>query len=210
MSIGLLRPKDARLAEGELDGEAGDESTKLRRLAGGRAAGAAGESQKKDPSPGEPLAPLTLLGAGEGATAGLRTTGESMSMRFSSIDVVERGERTGSVSRLNRLGWKANLAEPVPVSSFEEVHCIGIPPLFALFSGTAGGNIMPALFAALRGTAERCDVTLRDNSRPNVLPDPSVESGLRELDEEAKGKFACNGTGSGRRGLRVSMGAAER
>lgn len=97
LSMGRFRPKDARLAEGELDGEAGDESTRLRRFAGGRAVGAAGESQKKEPSPGEPLKPLTLLGAGEGTMAGLRTAGESMSIPFSSIGVVDRGERMGSV-----------------------------------------------------------------------------------------------------------------
>ena len=69
---------------------------------------------------------------------------------------------------------------------------------------------MPILFVALSGPADRCEVTLRDNSRPNVLPDPRVERGLRELDDEANGRFACSGTGSGRRGLRVSMGAADR
>jgi hypothetical protein len=52
-SKGLPMPIAARLAVGELEGEAGDEETKLLRLAAAKAAGAPGESQKKDPRPGE-------------------------------------------------------------------------------------------------------------------------------------------------------------
>ncbi len=49
----LAKPKEALFAEGD-EGEAGDPETKLRRFAGGRADGAAGDSQKNEPRPGDP------------------------------------------------------------------------------------------------------------------------------------------------------------
>lgn len=64
-SSGLPIPKDVRLAVGELDGEAGDDETRLRRLAAASAAGPPGESQKKEPSPGDPstdAGPLNVKG----------------------------------------------------------------------------------------------------------------------------------------------------
>lgn len=52
-SDGLPMPIAARLAVGELDGEAGDDEMRLLRLAAASAAGPPGESQKKEPRPGE-------------------------------------------------------------------------------------------------------------------------------------------------------------
>lgn len=46
-------PNEVRLAEGD-DGDEGDPEIRLRRFAVGRAEGAAGDSQKNDPRPGEP------------------------------------------------------------------------------------------------------------------------------------------------------------
>jgi hypothetical protein len=49
----LSKVRLARLDDGELDGDAGDDDARARRLASDKA-GTAGDSQKNEPSPGEP------------------------------------------------------------------------------------------------------------------------------------------------------------
>ena len=56
----LARPKDALLADGDSDGEAGDAEINVRRFEVGTTGPAAGESQKNEPSPGEPKEPASL------------------------------------------------------------------------------------------------------------------------------------------------------
>ena len=48
------RESEARLADGEPEGDAGESEARDRRLVGGMAAPAIGESQNQSPSPGEP------------------------------------------------------------------------------------------------------------------------------------------------------------
>lgn len=63
-------PYDALFAEG-LDGEDGDSLIILRRFAGGSAEGGAGESQKKEPRPGEPENDAAPENTGDEASEGL-------------------------------------------------------------------------------------------------------------------------------------------
>lgn len=75
----------------------GDPSTKLRRLAGGRAEGGAGDSQKNEPKPGEPENDEAPEKAGEAVTAdGRRDVGRGESTSISEPEA--RGDKTfGSV-----------------------------------------------------------------------------------------------------------------
>jgi hypothetical protein len=96
--IRVDKPYDARLAEGE----EGEPETRDRRLVVW-AAGAAGDSQKKDPSPGDPEKEAEPEKAGDCCIEGRREVGlgESTSMPKSlslDVDEVERGNvLTGSV-----------------------------------------------------------------------------------------------------------------
>jgi len=161
LSISRL-PYEARFAEGD-DGEAGDPLIKLRRFAGGRAEGTTGDSQKNDPSPGDPEKEDAPENAGEAVAPERRrvvSRGESISM---SESVALLGERDlGSVYRVSqtheadvaglaltshraKAGLNVNLGRLV--SSLDEDHFIGIPPLGLLTStlpsGSAGGPMFP-------------------------------------------------------------------
>jgi hypothetical protein len=98
LSMFLLRPSEVRLADGEPDGDPGEPVSRLRRFEGCKAAGWAGESQKKEPKPGEPLKEFEPENDGEGGTVDLRRAdaGESTSMASLRDDLV-LGESTGSV-----------------------------------------------------------------------------------------------------------------
>lgn len=71
-----LEPSDVLLAEGDPEGDAGDSVMSGRRLPAG-SEGAAGDSQKNEPRPGEPLKELAPENDGD---APFRGKGESISM----------------------------------------------------------------------------------------------------------------------------------
>jgi hypothetical protein len=93
-----LRPSDDRFAVGEPDSEHGESSMILRRLEGGSAEGAAGESTKKDPSPGEPSIDPARDGQGEADAFDMTRAkaGESTSMA-SLAAILASGDKIGSV-----------------------------------------------------------------------------------------------------------------
>jgi hypothetical protein len=93
-------PKEALFAEGD-EGDDGDPDVRLRRLAGGRAEGTPGDSQKNEPRPGDPLKDETPPNAGDCCVDGSPELvwSESTSISISSVAAVaDRGEITiGSV-----------------------------------------------------------------------------------------------------------------
>jgi hypothetical protein len=91
-------PYDARFADGD-DGDAGEPVTKLRRLAGGRTAGGAGDSQKKEPRPGEPEKDADPENAGDALLSEVRRgEGRGESTSISEPGAGEPGDVfTGSV-----------------------------------------------------------------------------------------------------------------
>lgn len=93
-----LRPSDERFAVGDPEGEHGESSIMLRRLAGGNAEGGAGESTKKEPSPGEPsIDPASeVQGDADAFDMTRANAGESMSMA-SLATTLAFGDKTGSV-----------------------------------------------------------------------------------------------------------------
>lgn len=90
-------PYDALLADG-LDGDDGDSLIMLRRFAGGSAVGGAGESQKNDPSPGEPENDAAPENTGDAARDGFCEVGRGESTSISVSAMLDVGDsRSGSV-----------------------------------------------------------------------------------------------------------------
>lgn len=93
---GRLTPREVRLAEGDPDGDAGEPEMRERRFPG--MAGAPGESQKKDPNPGDPEKEEPPEKAGEAVIDVLRgIAGESMSIPPSEKVDLGENEDNGSV-----------------------------------------------------------------------------------------------------------------
>lgn len=179
-------PKAERLADGEEDGEAGEDPTRLLRFAGGRAGGA-GESQKNEPRPGDPNEEAPLNPEGEGGNG---ARGESISIPFDGATLGEgpgigsdclRGSDLGSETTSDLLGrtsvrdipgaWKESLGMKFP--SFDDVHCIGIPARCFEEIGVVplGGSILPFPFG-FAAVVPKGLAAFVESSLPNTLTDP--------------------------------------
>jgi hypothetical protein len=119
----------------------------LRRLAGGNAEGGAGESTKKEPSPGEPsIDPASdVQGDADAFDMTRANAGESMSMA-SLATTLAFGDRTGSVWRSAR----ASRDRPEELTSLLNIDGAIMRGLFSLFSlgaaqseGKGGLDLMP-------------------------------------------------------------------